>query len=108
LFLVIVVGSLGMGLYGARRLGRAGFVQTALLGRGVVIAAIGMLAAFTFLSAQYEKNLWLLLGASAALASIARRAEKTPVPESEASPARAAVSPWYTPGLPSPRVAGLN
>ena len=74
LFATIALGALAIGLRGIRRLGRAGFADEALLGRGVVVATIGMLAAFTFLSAQYEKNLWLLLGASAALASIARRA----------------------------------
>jgi len=32
-----------------------------------------MLAAFTFLSAQYQKQLWLLLGAAAAVPSVVAR-----------------------------------
>ena len=32
------------------------------IGRGLVAGAIGMLAAFVFLSAQYEKQLWITLG----------------------------------------------
>lgn len=74
LFSIVAVGALWLGLKGVRRLAAAGFDDTALLGRGIVIATIGMLAAYTFLSAQYEKNLWLLLAASAAISSIARRA----------------------------------
>jgi O-antigen ligase len=85
LFAVIALGSIAIGLRGAQRLGRAGFKETALLGRGVVIATIGMLAAFTFLSAQYEKNLWLLLGASAALASLATQVQTRRSTDSEAS-----------------------
>jgi hypothetical protein len=34
---------------------------------------MGMLAAYTFISAQYEKQLWLLLGLTAALGTIAAR-----------------------------------
>ena len=98
LFAVIALGALALGLRGVRRLGRAGFAETALLGRGILIATIGMLAAFAFLSAQYEKNLWLLLGASAALAAIARRAEKSSFTEGNGAPARVA-SRRYAPGL---------
>ena len=72
LFATIVLGVLVMGLQGVRLLGRSGLADSALLGRGVLIATIGMLAAYAFLSAQYEKNLWLLLGASAALSAMAR------------------------------------
>ena len=38
----------------------------------IVIATIGMLAGFFFFSAQYEKQLWLLLGVCAGVATIAR------------------------------------
>jgi len=98
LFAVIALGALVIGLHGIRRLGRAGFTDAALLGRGVLIATIGMLAAFTFLSAQYEKNLWLLLGASAALASIGHLAETTALTEQNGAARR--TSRWYEPGLP--------
>ena len=33
-----------------------------IIGRGLVAGVLGMLAAFTFLSAQYEKQLWITLG----------------------------------------------
>jgi O-antigen ligase len=100
LFAMVALGALAIGLRGVHRLGRAGFTDTALLGRGVGVATIGMLAAFTFLSAQYEKNLWLLLGASAALASIARRVEMSAATERDRAPARIrTASRRYAPGL---------
>jgi O-antigen ligase len=34
----------------------------AVMGRGLVPGVLGMLAAFTFLSAQYEKQLWITVG----------------------------------------------
>jgi O-antigen ligase len=74
LFATVAVGSLVLGWLGIVRLTAALDVRTALLARGFLTATIGMLAAFTFLSAQFEKNLWLLLGASAAIWSISRRA----------------------------------
>lgn len=73
LFAVVVVGALVLGWRGVMRLTAAGDARAAVLGRGILVATIGMLGAFTFLSAQYEKNLWLLLGTSAALWSIALR-----------------------------------
>jgi O-antigen ligase len=97
LFTVVALGALVIGLHGIRRLARAGFAGTALLGRGVLVATIGMLAAYTFLSAQYEKNLWLLLGASAALASIGRRTETRAAGERAAPPS--GPSRPYAPGL---------
>jgi len=47
--------------------------ETELLVRALLIGTIGMLAAFVFLSAQYEKELPLLLGLLAALPSVAPR-----------------------------------
>lgn len=73
LFGLMVVGVLTIGMRGIWRLERLGLADTGLLARGLPIATIGMLAAFTFLSAQYEKNLWLLLGATAAISCIAYR-----------------------------------
>ena len=39
-----------------------------------MIAVIALLTAFVFLSAEYDKGLWLLLGLLAALATAGRRA----------------------------------
>jgi O-antigen ligase len=81
LFGLMVVGVLTIGMRGIWRLQRLGFADTALLARGLPVATIGMLAAYTFLSAQYEKNLWLLLGATAAISCIAVRASSGAVVE---------------------------
>jgi O-antigen ligase len=81
LFGMMVVGVLAMGMRGIWRLERLGFADTGLLARGLPVATIGMLGAFTFLSAQYEKNLWLLLGATAAISCVARRVSTGTVPE---------------------------
>lgn len=97
LFAVLVLGVLLLGLRGIRLLGRAGFADTALLARGIPIAMIGMLAAYAFLSAQYEKNLWLLLGACAALASVARGAATSAAARRDGEARRAALP--YAPGL---------
>jgi hypothetical protein len=43
------------------------------LARGFLVGILGMLAAFVFISAQYEKQLWLLLAVAAALLTVARR-----------------------------------
>ena len=42
-----------------------------ILARGVLIGTLGMLAAFVFITAQYEKQLWLLLGVCASLSTLA-------------------------------------
>jgi O-antigen ligase len=43
-----------------------------LLGRGLFIGAIGMVTAYVFFSAQYEKQLWLVVGGLLSLATVAR------------------------------------
>jgi O-antigen ligase len=42
--------------------------------RGLVAGAIGMFAAYVFLSAEYEKQLWLVLGLVVALSALAGNA----------------------------------
>lgn len=44
-----------------------------MLARVVMVCLLSLLVAYFFLTAQYEKQLWLLLGVAAALASMARR-----------------------------------
>ena len=55
-------------------------VRTEMLSRGLLVGIVGMYAAYFFLSAQYEKQLWLLLGLALATLSVAQRAEKLPTP----------------------------
>jgi O-antigen ligase len=47
--------------------------------RGLVAGAIGMFAAYAFLSGQYEKQLWLLLGVLAAIPALARHEADSPL-----------------------------
>src|SRR5436305_1881168 len=58
---------------GIRALARVGDVEMEVLARAVVLGSLGMLAAAFFFSGEYQKQLWLLLGASAALPSVANR-----------------------------------
>ena len=52
-----------------------------LLLRGLLVGAIGMLVAFTFLTAQYEKQLWIVLALLLAASEVARRRVAEPRPE---------------------------
>lgn len=73
LFAALVVGALAAALAAIRTLAQRGDRQTELLARGLATGAVGMLAAYVFFSAQYEKQLWIVLGALLALSSVARR-----------------------------------
>src|SRR5207253_31047 len=72
-FGVIVGGTFGAASAGIRALARVGDVEMEVLARAVVLGSLGMLAAAFFFSGEYQKQLWLLLGASAALPSVANR-----------------------------------
>ena len=52
---------------------RRGERSMELMGRAIVVALAGILAADFFLSEQYSKQLWLLLAMGPALLSLARR-----------------------------------
>jgi O-antigen ligase len=82
------LGGVGLGLFavllavlgakamqGVRDLGRLAEVKGELLARGLISGTIGTLVAYIFLSGQYEKQLWLLLGLLAAIPTIARQTE---------------------------------
>ncbi|HEY7018475.1 MAG TPA: O-antigen ligase family protein [Gaiellaceae bacterium] len=71
----IIVGSLGVAVRAIRLLARRGERSLEILARGLLIGTLGMLAAFVFITAQYEKQLWLLLGACLALSTLARAGE---------------------------------
>jgi O-antigen ligase len=73
LFAALVIGALAAALAAIRTLAQRGDRPTELLARGLATGAVGMLAAYVFFSAQYEKQLWIVLGALLALSSVARR-----------------------------------
>jgi O-antigen ligase len=78
MFGAILVASLVLALRAIPEFGRRREYQTELFARGYFVGVCGLLAAFVFISGQYEKQLWLLVGATAALSSVARRG---PVPD---------------------------
>ena len=71
----MLLGALAIAWRAIRTLARRGERRLEILGRGVLIGTIGMLAAYVFITAQYEKQLWLLLGVCAALSTLARAGE---------------------------------
>jgi O-antigen ligase len=56
----------------ARTLERSGELEFGLLARAIVIGILGMLAAFTFISAAHNEQLWLLLGVAVAVTNLTR------------------------------------
>jgi len=71
----MVGGSLVVAWRSIKELERRGERRLEILARGLLIGTIGMLAAFVFITAQWEKQLWLLLGTCLALSSLARAGE---------------------------------
>lgn len=63
-------------LRAAREFRKAGSAGLEALSRGVLIALLGLLTAGVFISAEYEKELWLLLGLAAALERLSRSASR--------------------------------
>jgi len=72
-FAFVIVAALVFAGRSVRVFARARNVELELLSRAVLIALIGMLTAFVFLSGQYEKQLWLLFGLAIALHALARK-----------------------------------
>lgn len=86
-FLVLIGGIVYSTVRSVRRFEANGEREAGLYGRAILIGTLGMLAAFTFLSAQYEKQLWLVLGLAAALSSSSFQ-KRPEVASSPAQPAR--------------------
>ena len=82
LFLAILVIALRAGTRALRPLVATGDVFE-FYARGIVAGAIGMFFAYIFLSAQYEKQLWLMLGLLLILPAVAeqlpRRYDASPI-----------------------------
>ncbi len=72
LFLALVAGSLICAMRAAGIFRRAGDSQMEILARATAIAVIVILAADFFISDQFAKQLWLLLGLGPGLLAIAR------------------------------------
>jgi hypothetical protein len=53
-----------------------------MLTRGLIVGIFGILGGITFVSAEFEKQLWLLLGLAAALSSLAG-SQRMPAEEAE-------------------------
>ena len=92
-FAAVVLGPLVLAARAVRTFARAGDGEMEVLARGFLVGVLGMLAAFLFISAQYEKQLWLLLAVAAALLTVARRS----APLEETAPTRPQ-SPRAVPG----------
>jgi O-antigen ligase len=74
---LILLGTVGGCTFAAtttalRAFRRAHDLEMEVLARAIVLGLIGMLVASFFFSGEYEKQLWLLLGAAVALTSVAR------------------------------------
>jgi O-antigen ligase len=72
LFLAIIGFAITCLFRAAQWFTRAGVRDLELLTRGLLLAVIGTLSADFFISGQYSKQLWLLLGAGPALLAIAK------------------------------------
>jgi len=91
LFLTIIGFSVRCAIRAAHWFGRHGDTQMELVARGMVVALVGILAADFFISEQFGKQLWLLLGLGPALYGVARRTYpdvEEPVPEQAPEPPR--------------------
>lgn len=73
LFLCLVVGAFASIIQALRRL-RGSDWPFQLLVRGFLVGVVAIMTAYTFSTAEYEKQLWLLLGTGLALPAIAARA----------------------------------
>jgi putative inorganic carbon (HCO3(-)) transporter len=78
-FLAVIARSLQLALRAAHTFARWGDYELDMLSRGFLIGTVGMLVAYFFATNQYEKQLWLLLGAGPALLSVALRAHASAI-----------------------------
>jgi len=72
LFLCLVLGALASIVQALRRL-RGSDWPFQLLVRGFLVGVVAIMVAYTFTTAEYEKQLWLLLGVAFALPALAAR-----------------------------------
>ena len=72
LFLAIIVFAVVCAFKAAQTVQEAGDRDMELLARGMMLALIGILSADFFISEQFSKQLWLLLGLGPAMLAIAK------------------------------------
>ena len=75
-YLSVVAGALVLGLLAIKRLAALGDWRTELLGRGLLIALVSLLAIFFFHNGLVQKEFWLLAGMLVSLTAFAARAEQ--------------------------------
>jgi O-antigen ligase len=75
-FGLVVVSALVLARRSTKAFARAGDPELELLSRALFVALVGMLGHFVFLSGQYEKQFWLLIGLAVALQALSRRRER--------------------------------
>jgi O-antigen ligase len=92
----IVAGALAAASRAVRAMSRAGDSTMETFGRAIVLASIGILIASFFFSGQYQKQLWLLLGAAVALSSPARNSTRNGDRTADSASARLAERPVIT------------
>lgn len=73
LYAIVLVTALALALRAVRVFAAAGEWRLEILTRGLLVGTLGMLAAFTFISANYQKELPLLLGVLAGALTLSRR-----------------------------------
>jgi O-antigen ligase len=74
IFLALLASIFGVAVRAVHALARARDVESELLARGLIAGVAGMLTAYFFFTAQFEKQLWLVLGALIAVSTLARAA----------------------------------
>ena len=77
LFVCVIGASVLVSLAGLRQLVASNDRATETIARGVIVGVLGLFVAYVFLSGQYEKQLWLLLGLLIAIPTVAASAHQT-------------------------------
>ena len=104
LFGAIIVVSLAATVSAAKRVADQGDDAVGTLVRAVGIGVIATLVAFTFLSALYEKQLWLMLGLAASTVTLARVAPERAAARPELAGLGRPVRPSGSFGAPTPNL----
>jgi putative inorganic carbon (hco3(-)) transporter len=86
IFMSIIWFSLGCLLRAIRGFTQAGDTRMELLSRALLVALLGVLAADFFLSAQFSKQLWLLMALGPSMLAISQREAAAPEPREETGP----------------------